>query len=426
MKKKNILVFPCGSEIGLEIHRSLRFSTHVRLIGANSIDDHGKYVYENYIGNLPFVNGENFITRLKEIIDEYEIDAVYPAMDAVITKLAKHEHELGCKVIGSPYETANICLSKSLTYTTLKDSMRVAEVYESISKIKSYPVFIKPDIGYGSRGAKLIHSAEEATIQLEQYPRSIIMEHLPGKEYTVDCFTNRHGELLFSKARIRNRISNGISVNTFPVKERDEEFSSLATSINNKIKLRGAWFFQVKENREGHLVLLEVASRLGGSSSLFRNLGVNFALLSVFDAFNIDVQVFYNDFSIELDRALDNRYKITASFKTAYIDFDDCLILDGKVNTNLVKLLYQFLNDNKKLVLITKHESDISESLKKYRLTNIFDDIIHLEKGDEKYKYITEECAIFVDDSYAERQIVHKKLGIPVFAPDSIESLIRH
>ena len=41
---KNILVFPCGSEIALEIYRSLRYSTHFKLIGANSLDDHGKFV----------------------------------------------------------------------------------------------------------------------------------------------------------------------------------------------------------------------------------------------------------------------------------------------------------------------------------------------------------------------------------------------
>lgn len=50
----NILVFPCGSEIALELHRSLKFSRHITLFGANSVDDHGKFVFENYIGGLPF------------------------------------------------------------------------------------------------------------------------------------------------------------------------------------------------------------------------------------------------------------------------------------------------------------------------------------------------------------------------------------
>src|SRR5690606_14825418 len=182
------------------------------------------------------------------------------------------------------------------------------------------------------------------------------------------CFTDRGGNLLFSRGRVRKRISNGISVNTIPDDDHVQEFERIAAVINSNIKFRGAWFYQVKENNEGQLCLLEVASRLGGSSSLFRNLGINFALLSVFDAFDMPVKVFLNNYKIELDRALDNKYRVDINFDTAYIDFDDCLLLGTIVNTDLVKLLYQFLNEGKKLVLITKHERDINQSLTTLRL----------------------------------------------------------
>jgi len=59
--KKNVLVFPCGSEIGLEIYRSLSKSIHFNIIGASSIDDHGKFIFQNYIGDAPFVEDANFI-----------------------------------------------------------------------------------------------------------------------------------------------------------------------------------------------------------------------------------------------------------------------------------------------------------------------------------------------------------------------------
>ena len=65
--KKNILVFPCGSEIGLEIYRSLRYSIHFNLIGASSVEDHGRFVYENYIGGLPYITDSNFIDAIREI-----------------------------------------------------------------------------------------------------------------------------------------------------------------------------------------------------------------------------------------------------------------------------------------------------------------------------------------------------------------------
>ncbi|EPR66324.1 ATP-grasp domain-containing protein [Cyclobacterium qasimii] len=283
---------------------------------------------------------------------------------------------------------------------------------------------MKPEIGYGSRGVKLIQNFKQGQEHLNSYPTCLILENLPGKEFTVDCFTDKNRKLLFSAGRERKRISNGISVNTVPVEMEDESLKTIARHINAVFHFRGAWFFQVKYNDNGALCLLEVASRLGGSSSLFRNMGVNFALLSIFDAFGYDVNVFSNSYNIELDRSLNNKYKLDITFDKAYIDFDDCLILGDKVNTALLGLLYQFLNQGKKLVLITKHKDDIYESLIKFRLDKVFDEIIHLEQDHFKFEYIDKEKAIFIDDSYAERYQVHKALKIPVFAPDSIECLI--
>lgn len=426
MKKKkiNLLVFPCGSEIGLEIHRSLKYSTHINLIGANSVDDHGKFVYEHYVGGLPFANDGDFISSMQKVIQDNEVDAIYPAMDSVLTILKENEALLNCKVIGSPLKTTQICLSKTKTYQELAGVVPTARSYNRIEDVSKYPVFIKPDIGYGSRGAKLIANKEEGRIHLQQYPNSVILEYLPGTEYTVDCFSDRRGKLLFYGPRIRNRIMNGISVNTRPYKERQEEFSRLANAINKNLTLRGAWFFQVKESENGEMVLLEVASRLGGSSSLYRNLGVNFAMLSTFDTFGYDVTVFTNDYNIELDRALDNKYKVTVNFDKAYVDFDDCVLLGQSVNLDMIKLMFQFRNNKKRLILITKHERDIHETLAHFRLSSIFDEVIHLKSEDEKYRYMDSTNAIFIDDSHAERMAVYENLGIPVFAPDAIECLL--
>ncbi|SFC38808.1 ATP-grasp domain-containing protein [Parapedobacter composti] len=424
MKSKlNILIFPCGSEIALEIYRSLKYSTHVNLIGANSVSDHGRFVFERYIDNVPFVNSPDFVPALAKIVKENTIDAIYPAMDSVITILTKHEEMLGCKVIASSRETTEICLSKTKTYAALKDYAPIAKIYDAIDQVSKFPIFMKPDIGYGSRGARIVHNVEEAILHLKQYPTSIIMDYLPGPEYTVDCFSDRHGELRFVGPRVRSRTMNGISVHTYPYKERRSEFQAIASSINQRLNPRGAWFFQIKEDHLGNFFLLEVASRLGGSSSLYRNLGINFALLSVFDTFNYDVEVFSNTYDIEMDRALDNKYRTSIDFSVAYFDFDDCLLLGNKVNADMVKLIFQFRNAGKRIVLITKHEKDINETLSIYRLADLFDRIIHLTKEDDKYKYIDTNDAIFIDDSHAERRSVYKYLGIPVFSPDTIECL---
>jgi hypothetical protein len=429
--KKNILVFPCGSEIALEVYRAVNHSTHFNLIGANSIEDHGQFVFENYIGGLPFITAPDFLEKFRQVIRENNIDAVYPAMDSVIELLKNNEDLLGCKVVSSPIETTQICLSKSRTYKVLEDVVKVPKTYTVNELVKAggpFPVFAKPDIGYGSRGAKKISSVEDLKAHLAMYPSCILTEFLPGKEYTVDCFTNSNGKLLFAAAREGCRIMNGISVNTKPVKENAEEFMDFAQKINETIKFQGAWFYQVKRDANGNLTLLEVASRFGGSSSLFRAQGINFALMSLFDAFDIPVSILRNGYDVVMDRALDNKYKLDLKYSEVFVDFDDCIYLEKKfVNDAMMAFLYRCVNKGIKVTLLSRHDDEklgkLDELLDKLRIRQVFDRIIHLNPSQKKIDSIDNTDSIFIDDSFAERKAVADKFNIPVFSLDMIEAL---
>lgn len=418
--KKNILVFPCGSEIGLDIYSSVVYSTYFNLIGGSSVEDHGEFIYDNYIDNIPNVTSPDFINAIKRIVKKYSIDAIYPTMDSVIECLKHHENTIGCRVISSPYETTKICLSKRLTYETLNGIVRVPKVYEN--NISAFPVFVKPNIGYGSRGTKIIKNETELN-HLSSSDDYIICEYLPGEEYTVDCFSNFSGELLYVNARKRNRVKFGISVNTYFEKEQ-KEFQDFAKKINSTLKFTGAWFFQVKRDAEGQPCLLEIAARLGGSSLISRAIGVNLALLSIFTAFEKEVSIIKNSYNVILDRALDAKYISNITYDKVYVDFDDCIVLDkSKVNVELISFLYKCRNNSKRIILLTKHDGNLKEELHKFAITQIFDDIIHIHPNENKSDMISGN-AIFIDDSFEERKNVKNKLGIPVFSPDMIDVLM--
>lgn len=424
---KNILVFPCGSEIGLEIHRSLKYSTHFRLIGASSIKDHGEFVYENYIDGIPFHDSPDFIDTLTHLIKTHKIDAVYPAMDAVAATIKRAEKSLDCIVIGSSTETTSICESKSKTYLALEGSVSLPIWHETLEDLIDYPVFIKPDVGYGSRNVHLAANKKSAIDFLDTQKtdrKFVFCENLPGDEYTIDCFSNSCGELLFCGARIRARVSNGISVNTKETSTHKDKFQEYAKAINDRLKPQGAWFFQMKEDRDGKPKLLEVAARLGGSSSLFRSKGVNFAMLSAFDAFNIKTSIDTNNYDSELDRALSNKYKIKIEYSTIYVDFDDCILLKSTLNHEIIGFIFKSISNGKKVKLITRHDGDLGECLKKYKISEIFDEIIHIKNKEKKSSFIEPHGAIFIDDSYIERMDVKKTHGMHVFSPDMVEALI--
>lgn len=423
-QKRNILVFPCGSEIGLEVFRSLKYSTYFNLIGGSSVDDHGRFVFENYVPDIPYVTDPIFITTLKRIIKEYNVDAIYPATDMVITYLKCAEKELGCKVISPCLETTEICLSKKATYAKLDGVIPVPHEYTTVESIKRYPVFGKFDVGHSSIGTQRLDDETMVRDYMERHPDAVICDYLPGDEYTVDCFSKSDGTLLFYGVRQRARIKNGISVRTIPVDDSKEEFGALVCKINKTISFQGAWFAQFKRDVKGELCLLEIASRLGGSSALYRAQGVNFAQLSLFDAFGYDVSIVRNPNYVEMDRAFDNVYKMNIHYSEVYVDFDDCLCLDNQyVNTELVAFLFQCFNEGVKLTLLTHHDKDINESLKAIRLDGLFDRVIHIDRSHPKSNYIDNEDSIFIDDSFAERQAVSRDKRVPVFSVDMVNML---
>ncbi|MGB5805904.1 ATP-grasp domain-containing protein [Castellaniella sp.] len=422
---KRILVFPCGSEIGLEIHRALRYSTHFDLVGASSVDDHGRFVYENYVGGLPLHDSPDFAARLAEIIQAQQIDALYPTMDVVAETLQNLAEHLGVRVIGSPPDATRLCASKTLTYDTLHGLVPTPARYPGLAAVPAYPVFIKPDRGYGSRHAARADNADDAAALLARHAGRdmLILEYLPGREWTIDCFSDRHGSLLFHAARGRDRVSNGISVNTSPSTEFIELFADWAGIINQRLRPRGAWFFQAKLDHAGRPRLLEVAARFAGSSALQRGLGVNLPLLSAFDAFDWPVSIAANDYPIELDRALDNRFRIRFDYRHVYVDLDDCLLIRGRVNTVLLAFLYKAIDDGCTITLLTRHAGDLNATLRHARLEAVFDRITHIIDGGLKSDHIDRLPAIFIDDSFREREAVARQRGIPVFSPDMIEAL---
>lgn len=424
--KRNILVFPCGSEIALEIYHSLKYNNHFNLIGGSSVSDHGRFVYKNYIGDLPFFDSDDFQNALIKIILEHKIDAIYPAMDSVAVKLKELERVLPCLVIGSSVSTTTICGSKLLTYQSLQSVIPIPGYVADASQVTEFPVFIKPTIGYGSRNQAIARNEDElkSFVSKNLDVKLLFCEFLPGVEFTVDCFSNKNFELQYSKPRLRSRVSNGISVNTYEYLEHSSKINDYALKINNILQPRGAWFFQMKLDRHGHPRLLEVASRLGGSSSLFRMKGINFAALTLYDYFGVEVELLENKYGVELDRALSSRYRLDIKFEKVYLDYDDCVIINGKVNTVIMAFVYECISSKKSVFLITRHAGNLSESLKSYRISEVFDKIIHITDGLPKSELIEKDNSIFIDDSHVERSEVYKSLGIPVFSPDMVDALI--
>lgn len=424
-KKINVLVFPCGSENGLEIHQALKDILNIEVFGASGKEDHGVFVYKNYIGNAPYISDPLFLSKINLIVEENHIDVIFPTHDDIALELAKIENLLKCKLATPGLFQAEICRSKIQTYNFFKNESFIPKVFHNLKDIDSYPIFAKPDKGQGGRGAFFIENETDLFKYNIEFEGFTITEFLPGEELTVDCFTDSRNHLRFVGPRKRNRVFAGISVNSYTV-TLSLEIENIANIINSKLKMRGLWFFQLKKDSRGSFKLLEISVRVSGTMNLYRGLGINFPLLTIYDLYGYSIEILKNDYYLEVDRALINRYFFNFSFDVIYLDFDDTVTKNGKVNSFVMFFIYNMLKKNKKIRLITRHRYDIFQSLDMLCISrNLFDEIIQISISESKSSFIKDgENSIFIDNSFQERLIVKKNHNIPVFDVDGIPALI--
>jgi hypothetical protein len=422
VRVRNVLVFPGGTEIGLEIRNCLADRKEVQLFSAAAPDsNHAPFAYR-FHEVVPPLGDPEWFDALCEVIQHREIDYVFAAHEDVLLELGRRRDELGAVLVASAQETLEIARSKTATYATLQGVVRTPKLLDADDPLLAFPVFVKPDRGAGSRDARVVDSVEDLVRALSVDEQMIVSENLPGEECTVDCLSDRVRGLVYAGPRRRVRTRSGISMDSYNV--QDPELDEMARAIDATLHPRGAWFFQARRASSGEWCLLEVGARIGGTMALSRARGANLAWLSILEAEGSEFDVLLGEYDVRIDRALLNRFSTGVRYSTVYVDLDDTLILGDKVNIPVVRFLFQAINAGKRIVLITRHDGDPEETLRRFRLCGVPDEIVHLDRQASKADAIADSDAIFIDDSFGERAEVARGAGIPTFDVSMLEALI--
>lgn len=431
MAKQNVLVFPSATYPAMQIIDCLKNSPRFHVVAGASYPNHSEFVCDDSLIDIPYIIAPDFWGSFTELIKSRDIKFIIPTDETAAMLLKEKEDELEAVVVCSPYETAKLCRYKRLTYEFLAGEKYIPITYSAdrLDEISDYPVFIKPDSSQGSKGAALINNREQFD-NIENLNDYVICEYLPGTEYTVDCFTNKEGHLLFCNPRIRTRLMNGITARGNDV-ELNPEFEEVINSLNSRIQFRGYWYVQLRRDKNGQLKLLEICTRFAGSFAISKGKGVNLPLLALCDFSGLDTEVVQNNYTVECDKTYIDRYKLNMYYNHVYIDYDDTVtVKEGKaVNPYVIAYLYECKYKGIRLSLITRHKDTFNEELKAsfQRLSisdTLFDEIIELKWDESKKDAIKSiENCIFIDNSFKERKEIHEAFGIPVFDITNMDCL---
>jgi hypothetical protein len=283
-------------------------------------------------------------------------------------------------------------------------------------------VGIKPDLGQGGQGFCVAQNAFEAEAALRAVSAPLLVEYLPGEEITVDCFTDYQRELIWIGPRTRERTRAGISMRCHFL-EVDPKINAIATCINERLVMRGPWFFQLKKDCEGQWKLLEISCRVAGTMVAQRARGINLPLMTIHDHLQRKVSPLPQSNVRLIERRILTVIELDYTFDTIYIDLDETVIMDGKAIPATLHFLYRMHARGKRLVLITRHDGEPAQALMAACISpQLFETVIHIIDGVKKSAFIKgKDNAIFIDNHFPERLDVANTCGIPVFDVDALE-----
>ena len=278
--------------------------------------------FSNGHHQLPRGDGPEYIDRLAEVCRTEAVDVVLPGSTPELLALC-HESDRFCldsprtRVASSLLEATVRCLDKGRCYRDL-DAVGLAvpkhhtvhtwpELAEAAAQLgyPARPVCLKPASapsggGHGfwildatldriadtltSRPGSHTTTLEQLELRLagaETLPELLVMEYLPGDEYSVYILAER-GRMLACVPQRRDDLMISYSFSATVVDEPDVE--RLCRGIVEELGLHSLVNVQVRRDDRGQPKLVEVNPRVGGSVVLATAAGVNLPLLAVLQA----------------------------------------------------------------------------------------------------------------------------------------------
>ncbi|EDT28062.1 MAG: ATP-grasp domain-containing protein [Clostridium perfringens] len=224
------------------------------------------------------IDNQNYINELLEICKKEKIKGIMSLIDPELSLLAKNSEkfeEIGVKIIGSNYETTELCFDKYEFFKFLSEfGFKCAKTYISLDKFKDdynngkikFPVFIKPRTGSASLGINKVDFMEHLELLYNLFPNMIIQEFIPGQEYGVDAYIDLiSNEVISIFAKKKIRMRSGETDKAVSVK--NENLFNIIEQLVRKLNLRGTVDIDVFESN-GEWIISEINPRFGGGHLL--------------------------------------------------------------------------------------------------------------------------------------------------------------
>ena len=313
LKDLTVVLTACNGLISPSQIAGLKSVTerNIRIIGTDAqTQGAGSKLVDDFV-QVPNGNDSTYTDSIYRICASEGVDAVLPASDLEVHSLSAEKdrfQEIGTTVVANNHSVVDRAGDKGkfLEYISAQGLPCAGyRIPKDISAFRTachelgypdHPVVMKPRFARGNRGMRIIksdinkgdlllnekpgqpyttleHAAEALTSPgLDSFPSLVVMEYLPGTEYSVDVLAEEGNPLIMVPKR-RVETAPGLSV----IGEVDlnrtviEAVADICTTFGFKYNVN----IQLRKGRDGCLYPYEVNPRIAASIDACRHAGAN-------------------------------------------------------------------------------------------------------------------------------------------------------
>lgn len=273
----------------------------------------GSFMVDKFIQIEP-PESKKYVNDMLNICVDESVDIVLPQTTRELYPLAwnKHLFEALCiKVMVSDAPVIDRAINKFAVLSEFEALDFPIPNYQMCASMSRFieivckmgypdvPVAVKPPFSNGMRGFRVLRigawnvkrfleeKPDGSEISLEQFcrdlngsgewPELLVMEYLPGPEYSVDAFIGE--KVRVAIPRLRQKIRSGISFDT--VIEQRTDITQWTLQYGEDVGLRYAFGLQYKLDKDGVPKVLECNPRVQGTMVASYFAGANMIWMSV-------------------------------------------------------------------------------------------------------------------------------------------------
>ena len=283
-----VLVTGVGSLLGQGILKSIQHSTLKCYVTGTDYFPSAVGLYWVDKGYIlpdilkPEISESQWIEDLINIINQEEIDLVFPGLDFEIPILARNkstiEKQTGAVLVVSPEMIVTVGDDKWETVKYLKNNnfnypnSSLPDTIENFLRTNSFPLIVKPRFGHTSENIFLVKSETDLYKAIQKCYKPIIQEYLGDSEQEYTCGATCINSEIVTLISLRRTLKNGNTQQAFC--EKTEEIDEYIRKLTLSLNPYGPINFQFRLIDRGPVVF-EINTRFSGTTPIRALFGVN-------------------------------------------------------------------------------------------------------------------------------------------------------